>query len=63
MIVKYIAHNVLKVTIGDWHVYVDNSTDEHIISSHKEGYKNVVTVQSKQASFGGFEMEVLSHDD
>jgi hypothetical protein len=63
MIVKYISHNVAKVTIGDWTVYIDNSTEEHIISSHKEGYKKVVTVYSKPATFNDFEMDVIPDDE
>jgi len=58
MQIKVLSDNAAYITIGDWTIYVDNSTKEHIISSWKDGYRDVINVASNQGTFTGFKLDV-----
>ena len=58
MQIKVLSDNAAHITIGDWTIYVDNSTNEHVISSWKDGYNSVINVRSNQGPFTGFKLDV-----
>lgn len=63
MQIKVLSDNAAYITIGDWTIYVDNGTNEHIISSWKDGYRDVINVASNQGTFTGFKLDVDQKDD
>ena len=60
MDIKVITKDAAYITIGDWTIYVDNSTGEHVISSWEKGSKKEISVSSKQNTFDGFKLEVTN---
>ena len=58
MQIKVLSDQSAYITIGDWQIYIDNSTDEHFIDTWKDGYENHVNVRSNQGTFTGFKLDV-----